>query len=131
MKCPAKKASRRALQEFLDGLADWEATEPGVKKQMIITFGLFSTPTISLNKQPNVDFHVWMDQQMNVAANDPSLAHIAGLNWWTYSSLTQKKPSVSSAGSPPSLCHRRKNEHADKRSALSQPHPERGFRARS
>ena len=79
----SEEGSRRALQEFLDGLADWEAKEPGVKKQMVITFGLFSTPTFSLNKQPNVDYHVWMDQQMNLAANDPSLAHIAGLNWWT------------------------------------------------
>ena len=24
-----------------------------------------------------------MDQQMNAVANDPALAHIAGLNWWT------------------------------------------------
>ena len=59
MKCPAKKAHSEA-QEFLDGLADWQARD-GVK-QMIITFGLFSTPTINLNKQPNVDYpHLWMD----------------------------------------------------------------------
>lgn len=75
--------SREALQAFLDGLADWEAKEPGVKKQMVITFGLFSMPSGGLNKQPNVDYHVWMDQQMNLVANDPSLANIAGLNWWT------------------------------------------------
>ena len=24
-----------------------------------------------------------MDQQMNLVANDPSLADVAGLNWWT------------------------------------------------
>jgi hypothetical protein len=78
-----EKGSREALQAFLDGLADWEAKEPGVKKQMVITFGLFSMPSGGINKQPNVDYHVWMDQQMNLVANDPSLAHIAGLNWWT------------------------------------------------
>jgi hypothetical protein len=50
---------------------------------MVITFGLFSMPSGSINKQPNVDYHVWMDQQMNLVANDPSLANIAGLNWWT------------------------------------------------
>ncbi len=79
----SERGSRDALAAFLDGLADWEAKEPGVKKQMIITFGLFSMPSGGLNKQPNVDYHVWMDQQMHLVANDPSLANIAGLNWWT------------------------------------------------
>jgi hypothetical protein len=78
-----EKGSRQALREFVEGLADWEAKEPGVKKQMVVTFGLFSMPFLSLNKQPNVDYHVWMDQQMNLLANEPSLAGVAGLNWWT------------------------------------------------
>ncbi|HTA30482.1 MAG TPA: hypothetical protein VK731_08345 [Candidatus Cybelea sp.] len=79
----SEKGSKEALREFVEGLADWQAKEPGIKKQMIVTFGLFSTPFISLNKQPNVDYHVWMDQQMNLVANEPSLAGLAGLNWWT------------------------------------------------
>jgi hypothetical protein len=79
----SEQGSRDALQAFLDGLADWEAKEPGVKKQMVITFGLFSMPPGGINKQPNVDYHVWMDQQMNLVANDPTLASLAGLNWWT------------------------------------------------
>jgi hypothetical protein len=81
----SEQGSRDALRAFLDGLADWEAKEPGVKKQMVITFGLLSMPPGSINKQPNVDYHVWMDQQMNLVANDPTLANIAGLNWWTSS----------------------------------------------
>jgi hypothetical protein len=79
----SEQGSRDALRAFLDGLADWEAKEPGVKRQMVITFGLLSMPPGSINKQPNVDYHVWMDQQMNLVANDPSLSNIAGLNWWT------------------------------------------------
>jgi hypothetical protein len=79
----SEKGSREALREFVEGLADWEAKEPGIKKQMVVTFGLFSMPFLSLNKQPNVDYHVWMDQQMNLVANEPSLAGLAGLNWWT------------------------------------------------
>jgi hypothetical protein len=78
-----EEGSRRALRELVEGLADWEAKEPGVKKQMVITFALFSMPFLSNNKQPNVDYHVWMDQQVNAVANDPALHHIAGLNWWT------------------------------------------------
>ncbi len=77
------QGSREALRTLVEGLADWEAKEPGIKQQMVITFGLFSMPSGSINKQPNVDYHVWMDQQMNLVANDSTLAGIAGLNWWT------------------------------------------------
>jgi hypothetical protein len=79
----SEKASREALQAFIDGIADWEAKEPGAKKKMIIVFGLFSMPPGSINKQPNVDYHVWMDQQVNIVANQPMMADIAGLAWWT------------------------------------------------
>ncbi len=78
-----EKGSQEALQALRDGLADWEVKEPGVKKQMVITFGLFSMPSGGLNKQPNVDYHVWMDQQMHLVANDQTFMNIAGLNWWT------------------------------------------------
>src|SRR6266545_6577993 len=79
----SEKGSKDALQTFVDGIADWEAKEPGVKKQMVIAFGLFSMPPGGINKQPNVDYHVWMDQQMNVVANHPALSGIGGLEWWT------------------------------------------------
>jgi len=77
------KGSQEALESFVEGIGDWEAKEPGVKKQMVIAFGLFSMPPGGLNKLPNVDYHVWMDQQMNVVANHPLLAGIGGLEWWT------------------------------------------------
>jgi len=79
----SEEGSKGSLQTFTEGVADWESKEPGVKKQMVIAFGLFSMPSGGINKQPNVDYHVWMDQQMNVVANHPTLSGIAGLNWWT------------------------------------------------
>ena len=79
----SEQGAQSALETFIDGIADWEAKEPGVKKQTVIAFGLFSMPPGGINKQPNVDYHVWMDQQMNLAANHPVLAGIAGLEWWT------------------------------------------------
>jgi hypothetical protein len=77
------QGSENALEAFVDGIADWEAKEAGVKKQMVIAFGLFSMPPGGINKQPNVDYHVWMDRQMNLAANHPALLGIAGFEWWT------------------------------------------------
>jgi len=79
----SEQGSKAALDTFIDGIADWEAKEPGVTKQMVIAFGLFSMPPGGINKQPNVDYHVWMDQQMNLVANHPVLSGVAGLAWWT------------------------------------------------
>lgn len=80
---PGEKNSADALQTFVAGIADWESKEPGAKQNMLLSFGLFNAPPGGINKLPNVDFHVWMDRQMNVVANHPVLAGIAGVNWWT------------------------------------------------
>ena len=79
----SEQASKDALQLLVDGIADWEAHEPGVKQHMVVVFGLFSMPPGGINKLPSVDYHVWMDQQMNVVANHPVMAGIGGLQWWT------------------------------------------------
>lgn len=79
----SEEKSKDALQLFVDGIEDWEAKQPGAKEHMVIAFGLFSMPPGGINKQPNVDYHVWMDQQMNVVANHPVMVGIGGLNWWT------------------------------------------------
>ena len=79
----SEQGSKDALQKFIDGIADWEANEPGVKPQMVVAFGLFSNPPGGINKLPNVDYHVWMDQQMHIVANDPVMVDLAGFNWWT------------------------------------------------
>lgn len=79
----SEKRSKEALQTFIDGIADWNAKEPGLNPQLVIAFGLFSVPPGGINKQPNVDYHVWMDQQMNLVANHPVFAGVGGLNWWT------------------------------------------------
>jgi len=48
---------QRSPQTFIDGIADWEAKEPGVKKQMVIVSG-FSPCAGRINKLPGVDYHV-------------------------------------------------------------------------
>jgi len=79
----SEERSRDALRAFVDGIADWNAKEPGVNRDMVIAFGLFLMPPFGLNKLPSVDYHVWMDQQMHVVANDPTMSGLAGLEWWT------------------------------------------------
>lgn len=86
----SEQKSADALREFVDGITDWETKRPGAKQNMIIAFGLFSMPPGGINKLPNVDFHVWMDQQMNTVANNPALTGIGGLNWWTSSQADEE-----------------------------------------
>ena len=108
-KSPASRSRKDALQVFVDGIADWEAKEPGVKQQMVIAFGLFSMPPGGINKQPNVDYHVWMDQQMNVVANHPVLAGIGGLELVDVRCWPTRKRCASSAsciGTMPSKAKR-------------------------
>src|SRR5262249_2222111 len=78
---PTEQAAATALETFVSGIADWESKEPGAKRDMLLSFGLFNAPPGGINKLPNVDFHVWMDRQMNLVANHPTLSGIAGLNW--------------------------------------------------
>jgi hypothetical protein len=47
-----EKGSREALRAFLDGLADWEAKEPGVKKQMTVAPPAPRVPKIVPNSSP-------------------------------------------------------------------------------
>jgi hypothetical protein len=79
----SEQKAKAALDAFVDGIKDWEAKEPRATQQMVIAFGLFSMPPGGINKLPNVDFHVWMDQQMTVVANHPAFAGLDGLEWWT------------------------------------------------
>ena len=104
----SEQRSRDALREFVDGIADWNRKEPGANRDMVIAFGLFSMPPFGLNKLPNVDYHVWMDQQMHVVATDPVMAGwaawIGGRRPWP----TNKRcaSSASSIGTTPSRAKR-------------------------
>ena len=57
---------------------------------MVVAFGLFSMPPGGINKQPSVDYHVWMDQQMQTLATAAPLAGIDGIEWWTTSQADEE-----------------------------------------
>jgi hypothetical protein len=56
----SEQGSKDALQLFVDGIADWEARAPGVKRQMVIAFGLFSMPReASTNSRMSITTSGW------------------------------------------------------------------------
>jgi len=83
---PTEAKANQLLGSYLrQSIRDWKRAEPGVEKHMIINLGVFSKPPASLNKNPGVNFKVWMDMQVNMIVNDREFSGIDGLQWWTSS----------------------------------------------
>lgn len=62
----------------------WWSVRPDAMQHTIIILGNFmSSPGISLNVHPDVDFRVWMDMQYHYLANDPMFFGLAGISEWT------------------------------------------------
>ena len=81
---PTEEAARNKIESYVtQEMVDWRKVQPDIAKHMIVCFGLFSTPPISLNVNPGANYKVWTDMQVNVVANDPAFSDIAGLKWWT------------------------------------------------
>jgi len=79
-----EEAARDTLDLWLKKpMLKWRESQPGIEKYMILCFGLFSTPPLSMNKNPGVNYKVWIEKQYNMAANDPAFSGIAGIMYWT------------------------------------------------
>lgn len=72
----AKERLNRSLaQEF----AEWRKALPGVETRMMFTLGYLCAPPETLNMNPGVDYHVFMDMQFNLLANDSVFWNLYGL----------------------------------------------------
>jgi hypothetical protein len=70
-------------------VAKWRSAFPDCQKQMVLVSGLF-TSGLSLDVQPEVDYKVWMDMQMQYLAKHPDFDGLFGLHWWN-SALTDEE----------------------------------------
>ncbi len=82
---PTLEEARALLDSHLgEEMAKWRAAFPECQKQMVLVSGLF-THGLSLNVQPEVDYKVWMDMQMQYVATHPEFEGLFGLHWWNSS----------------------------------------------
>ena len=73
----AREFLRLQERDKMDGL---EKAVPGILKDFVYVLGGFmSTPPLSLNTDPQVDFKVWLDMKFNYLANAPECFGLYGI----------------------------------------------------
>ncbi len=72
----ATSAIARNLQQ---SLVEWQKTMPDVAQRLVMTLGYMSAPPESLNLNPAVDYHVFMDMQFERLATEPAFWGLYGV----------------------------------------------------
>ncbi len=72
----AEQTLNRGLRRPLE---DWRAELPGSLERMSLCLGYLCAPPETLNRDPGVDYHVWMDMQFHLLATQPEFFGLGGL----------------------------------------------------
>ena len=73
------KARESIVRNLAEHMAKWKAAMPGFEHCLVICPGYLSAPPESLNTNPSVDYHVFMDMQFEHLAADPAFAGLYGI----------------------------------------------------
>ena len=77
---PTRDKAREAIQrDAVRRMVKWKAALPGVERHMVMCLGYLSAPPETLNLDPGVDYHVFMDMQFQVLATDPAFWGLYGI----------------------------------------------------
>ncbi len=77
---PNEDAARRLLfQELQHKFVQWQEAMPGIERHMVLCLGYLSAPPETLNLNPGVDYHVFLDMQFRLLATDPAFFGIHGV----------------------------------------------------
>jgi len=80
---PTQLAARRFIFASLgDRMRLWEKHIPGVTSKMIVCPNLFTSPSLTADVDPAVDFLVFMDMRFHHLANDPAFWRLGGVLPW-------------------------------------------------
>ena len=77
---PSEKEARRGLtREIRHRFGQWQEALPGVERHMVMCLGYLSAPPETLNLNPSVDYHVYLDMQFHHLATDPAYWGLYGI----------------------------------------------------
>lgn len=74
-----EKAEALIRDDLLRDLKAWQAAMPGIERHMVMCLGYLSAPPESLNLNPGVDYHVFMDMQFHFLATEPAFDGLFGI----------------------------------------------------
>lgn len=80
---PEATSERRARlhisREIGRELAMWRDRQPELNRHLVLCLGYLSAPPETLNTNPGVDYHVFLDMQFHALATDPALQGLYGI----------------------------------------------------
>ena len=74
-----EKAQRLMLREMQRPFVQWRKLMPGIEQHMVMCLGYLSAPPETLNLNPSVNYHVFMDMQFHMLATDPTFWGLYGI----------------------------------------------------
>jgi len=74
-----EKAHRLMLREMQRPFVQWRKLMPGIEQHMVMCLGYLSAPPETLNLNPSVNYHVFMDMQFQMLATDPTFWGLYGI----------------------------------------------------
>ena len=87
---PTEEEGRKYMARILgDEIVKWRAAFPGLLSHLVMVLGIFMSGP-DLNVQPDVNYKVWMDMQMQYLATHPQFDGLFGVQWWYSGAATEE-----------------------------------------
>ncbi|MCE5310528.1 MAG: hypothetical protein LLG20_23055 [Acidobacteriales bacterium] len=87
---PTEEQGRQYMDRILGGeIVKWRAAFPGLLRHLVMVLGIFMSGP-ELNVQPDVNYKVWMDMQMQYLATHPQFDGLFGVHWWYSGGATEE-----------------------------------------
>lgn len=74
-----EQARGRLIRDVQHPFAEWRDVMPGIERHTVVCLGYLSAPPETLNLDPTVDYHVFLDMQLNLLANSPTFWGLYGI----------------------------------------------------
>jgi len=74
-----EKAFSMLIHELRSPMLKWQKQSPGVERQLVMCLGYLCAPPETLNRDPGIDYHVFMDMQFHFLSTDPSFWNLYGV----------------------------------------------------
>jgi hypothetical protein len=87
---PTEREGREYMDRILGGeIVKWRAAFPDLLPHLVMVLGIFMSGP-ELNVQPDVNYKVWMDMQMQYLATHPQFDGLFGVHWWYSGAATEE-----------------------------------------